>query len=231
MNETEHFEALATQFESLKNAPLCIPDLNAPAAQARGVQRLHGYRNYTDGTVGSFCGQAAIATLWDLYGFDPKYPGLTRVVQSQSTGRLHWHDNIIVGEISRRFPNDIIGMSPNRLCDGLRAGGLRASWGWGPQIELDHLTPYLVKGIPVSCVVHTMGWAGLNHPLGLHWVVVVGLTPTEVTFTNYPGRPPADFSPISLAGDRYRLFSMRRAQFDDAWRMTGLTRTHLVAGR
>jgi hypothetical protein len=219
------------EVEARKDTPI---DLGRLPDDDKGASRIHGYKNYKGVPFGpwtlSNCGQAAVATIWDYWGFDPGYAGPRVVTDGQYPGQGFWHDIRVVDEITSRFPNDIGGASPNRLCDAFSAAGFRNGWGWGPQTTYETIAPFINNSVPVPVICLLKWGAGID---SLHWVCVYALSNGYVWFTN-PAEPwtaadPND--PAELSREKWRLGGLTYEDFGNRWSWTGITKCHVVAFR
>jgi|GEM_PF-6468447 len=196
---------------------------------AENVSRIHGYKNYTASGPISYCGQAAAATLWDYWGFDPGYCGGRQVPDPHfPSGPLFWNDVIAVDAIRQRFPNDVGGMSPARLMDAVKSVGLQVSWGWGPHHGIGSIAKYVQNSVPIPTVCLLKWGQGIET---LHWVVVFAIDNGQVWFTN-PAMTEGVGNPndsYQLGQEKWRVAGLPFADFENRWSWTGLTKTHIVA--
>lgn len=230
----ERFESFlasrSSEWEQFKDKPIELP--RAPLID-RGASRIHGYKNYTSQGPVSYCGQAAVATTWDYWGFDPGYAG-PRVVSDPwfPSGPQFWNDIHVVDEIRARFDNDVGGMSQNRLLDALRAAPkFVADWGWGPQTTYESIARFVNNSVPIP-VICLLKWGDV-WPNTLHWVSVFALSDGQVWFTN-PAKTdgvndPND--PAQLSNEKWRVGGLSYEDFGNRWSWTGLTKCHIVSYR
>ncbi len=220
---TEEVETWILDNKSLVDANENVSlDLGEMPSGSRGANYIHGYKNY--GTPN--CGQAAVATIWDYWRFDPGYAGPRTVSDPSLSERQYWQDYQVVEQITRNFPNDIVGASPNRLCDAFRAAGFENGWSWGPNTTYETIAPFINNSIPVP-VICLVQWGA-----ALHWVCVYRLSDGHVWFSNPAQSSIGNYNdPAELSREQWRCARMPYDKFGEIWSWTGLTKCHIVAFR
>jgi hypothetical protein len=144
---------------------------------------IHSYRN-----IGiPNCGQAAVATLLDHWGYDPFH--LPRHAPDPVNKMMYWADTTVIKLICEKYGNDtgLFGATPNRVRSALIAfsdkkistdiyySGLNVSW----TVLWDNLLALLNKGvIPIvllECAPLAKALGGWDaNPLTGHYVPVWG---------------------------------------------------------
>jgi len=207
--DIQQFTAPLVVTQQARNAP-------NPRTDRGNLGYLHGYKNY--GTPN--CGQAAIATTWGYWGRNYDYCG-PKTVQDSNDGGFYWNDLYAVNSgIPSHYPSDVPGggMSPNRICDGLRDAQMWNSWAWGPQQTLDNVQGWLNNSpcIPVICLINA-GYFENWWSVGPHWVVVYAIGDGKVYFANpaVTGIDPND--PGALNNEPWRAAVCSTQDFDHAW--------------